>query len=195
MNLGNPFVLVTLGFWVVLERLLVVRDARRGKGGTAQDRGTRILIAVVVTVAFWLAIVVALAVRHDSAWWLPGGRGEGPLVAGLVVMWAGLGLRIWSIATLGAEFRTTVEVDAGQRLVESGPYRRLRHPSYTGALLITTGYGIVTGVWPALAIVALLSAAVFARRIQVEEQALIDTMGDTYRDYQRRTSRLLPGIW
>ena len=53
-------------------------------------------------------------------------------VAGPIVMWTGLVVRIWAIVVLGQSFRTTVEVDTGQKVVESGPYRWVRHPSYTG---------------------------------------------------------------
>jgi protein-S-isoprenylcysteine O-methyltransferase Ste14 len=51
------------------------------------------------------------------------------LIAGAVVMWAGLALRIWAILVLGRAFRTTVEVDSNQAVVDRGPYRYERHPS------------------------------------------------------------------
>ena len=195
MNIDNPILVVTLGLWVALELALVARDRRRGKGSTAHDRGTRRLTVLVTAVSITLSGVIARALRHHSSLWLPGGDTDVPLAVGLAIMWAGLALRVWSIATLGEAFRTTVEVDADQRLVERGPYRVLRHPSYTGVLLMTTGYGVATGVWPALALAVTGPAAVFARRIAVEERALVDTMGDTYRDYRRRTKRLVPGVW
>jgi protein-S-isoprenylcysteine O-methyltransferase Ste14 len=195
LNTDNPFVLGTIGVWVALEIALVVRDRIRGTGGTAQDRGTRRLIALVTASSFVLAGVIARALRHHSALWLPAGNTEAPVVVGLVLMWAGLALRVWSIATLGAEFRTTVEVDAGQQLVERGPYRVLRHPSYSGVVLLAAGYGVLTGVWPALLVAVIGPTLVLMRRIKVEERALAETMGDSYRDYQRRTRRLVPGVW
>jgi protein-S-isoprenylcysteine O-methyltransferase Ste14 len=195
LNTDNPIVLTTLGVWVALEIALVVRDRIRGTGGTAQDRGTRRLISIVTAASLVLTGVVARALRHGSALWLPGGSTDAPLVIGLVLMWAGLALRVWSIATLGAEFRTTVEVDAGQQLVERGPYRLLRHPSYSGVLLLAAGYGVLTGVWPALLVAVIGPTLVLMRRIQVEEKALTETFGDDYRAYQRRTWRLVPLVW
>jgi protein-S-isoprenylcysteine O-methyltransferase Ste14 len=195
LNTDNPFVLATLGVWVALEIALVVRDRIRGMGDTAQDRGTRRLIAIVTGASFVLTGVVARALRHQSALWLPGGSTDAPVVIGLVLMWAGLALRVWSIATLGAAFRTTVEVDAGQQLVERGPYRLLRHPSYSGVVLLAAGYGVVTGVWPALLVAVIGPTLVLMRRIRVEEKALTETLSDDYRAYQRRTWRLVPWVW
>jgi protein-S-isoprenylcysteine O-methyltransferase Ste14 len=60
-------------------------------------------------------------------------------------MWLGLTIRLWAIVALGRAFRTTVEVDAGQAVVSTGPYRWVRHPSYSGLLLIVTGFGLGTG--------------------------------------------------
>ena len=57
-------------------------------------------------------------------------------MAGVLVMWSGLALRVWAIAALGSGFRTTVEVEPGQAVVSSGPYRWIRHPSYAGLLLL-----------------------------------------------------------
>lgn len=195
MNRDNPFVIATLAAWVAFELALRFRDVARGRGGTAHDRGTRALIAVVVGVAVTLTGVISYAARHDSALWLPGQGTDALLAAGVAIMWLGLALRAWAVATLGAAFRTTVEVDADQQLVDRGPYRVLRHPSYTGVLLITTGYGVLSASWPSLLLAIAAPAAVLARRIAVEERALEETMGDSYRGYRARTKRLVPGIW
>jgi protein-S-isoprenylcysteine O-methyltransferase Ste14 len=194
VRLADPLVLTTLGVWVALELALRVRDARRGKGGTALDRGTRRLTVLAIAAAVALASVLARPLRDDRA--LAPGQGGGALIAvGLAIMWAGLLLRVWAIASLGAAFRTTVEIDEDQRLVDRGPYRWVRHPSYTGLMLITSGYGVVSATWPSLAAAIALPLVVLARRIQIEEQALVASMGDSYRHYQARTKRLIPGIW
>ena len=173
----------------------MLRDAARGKGGRALDRGSRRLIAVGITVAIALAGVLARRLRHDSALWLPAADTDALLAVGLAIMWAGIALRVWSVATLGPAFRLTVEIDPDQQLVDRGPYRRLRHPSYTGLVLITCGYGVAARVWPALAVAVVLPVAVLARRIEIEERELVVAMGDSYREYQRRTKRLVPGVW
>jgi protein-S-isoprenylcysteine O-methyltransferase Ste14 len=110
-------------------------------------------------------------------------------------MWAGLVLRIWAIAVLGKSFRMTVEVDTGQKVVDSGPYRWVRHPSYTGILLLMVGLGLVYGNWPALAILLVLPAGVLIHRILVEEAVLTKVIGRAYTEYAAHTKRLVPGLW
>ena len=91
--------------------------------------------------------------------------------------------------------RTTVEVDAGQAVVSTGPYRRVRHPSYSGLLLIVAGFGLAAGNWLALVICIVLPLSAVLRRIQVEEAELTGMLGDRYRAYQAQTKRLIPGLW
>ena len=110
-------------------------------------------------------------------------------------MWLGLATRVWAIATLGSEFRTTVEVDPGQAVVSTGPYKWIRHPSYAGLLLILAGFGLALGNWLSLAACVVLPLPVLVRRIQVEEAELNRVLGDAYRTYQVKTSRLIPGLW
>jgi protein-S-isoprenylcysteine O-methyltransferase Ste14 len=135
---------LTLAVWAVLELGLRVRERLGGKGSTARDRGTRALAAVTLGIAVAVAVVTA-------------SRSTGPEIAGpyrslgVIVMWLGLAIRVWAIAALGRAFRTTVEVDSGQTVVSSGPYRWVRHPSYSGLLLIVTGCGLAAGTglrWP-----------------------------------------------
>src|SRR4051794_2785052 len=122
----------TLVAWALLEVGLRVRERLAGRGGRAHDRATRVLIA--------LAIGAAIAGARVAAALVPG-PGM-PAAPGIAVMWLGLALRVWAIAALGAAFRTTVEVAPDQAVVTSGPYRRIRHPSYTGLLLIIAGFGL-----------------------------------------------------
>ena len=116
-------------------------------------------------------------------------------VAGLIVMWSGLAIRVWAIAALGRAFRTTVEVDPGQTVVSTGPYRWVRHPSYSGLLLIVTGFGLASGNWLTLIACVVLPLSALLRRINVEEAELTRVLGDRYRAYEAQTKRLVPGVW
>jgi protein-S-isoprenylcysteine O-methyltransferase Ste14 len=172
----------------VLELGVRVRERLQGRGGAARDRATRALIAVTVRIAVAVAAVTASRATAPQI--------AGPYrAAGLIVMWLGLGIRGWAIATLGRAFRTTVEVDPGQAVVSSGPYRWVRHPSYSGLLLIATGCGLAAGNLLALAVCAVLPLPALLRRIQVEEAELTGVLGDRYRAYQAETKRLIPGVW
>jgi protein-S-isoprenylcysteine O-methyltransferase Ste14 len=187
---------VTGSGWLVLELVLILRDRARDKGGTAHDRGTRALNFGLIMVAIVAAGVLPAAIGKHSPLWIPGAESGGwQVVPGLVMAWLGLGVRVWAIVVLGRSFRTTVEVDAGQDVVTRGPYRWVRHPSYTGLLIIAAGLGWAEGTWPGLAICLILPTAATLIRIQVEEAALTRVLGDPYRAYQNRTKRLVPGLW
>ncbi len=182
--------------WLVLEVSLTVRDRARGKGSTSEDRGTRALNFGLFMAAIAVADVLAAVTGKHSPLRIAGaGSGGGLIVAGLVIIYLGLVVRVWAIVTLGRSFRTTVEVDAGQAVVSRGPYRWVRHPSYSGLLLVVTGFGLAAGTWLGLAVCVVVPAVAMLRRIQVEEAELTRVLGDPYRAYQNRTKRLIPGMW
>lgn len=182
--------------WLVLEVSLRVRDRASGKGSISEDRGTRALNFGLFVVAIAAADVLAAVTGKHSPLRIAGaGPDGGSIVAGLVIIYLGLVVRVWAIVTLGRSFRTTVEVDAGQTVVSRGPYRWVRHPSYTGLLLIVTGFGLAAGTWPGLAVCVVVPAVAMLRRIQVEEAELTRVLGDPYRAYRNRTKRLIPGLW
>jgi protein-S-isoprenylcysteine O-methyltransferase Ste14 len=183
---------LTIAAWLALEISLFIRDRVRGKGGTATDRGTLLLNLLVLFVATTAASAAHALLAGDAAWQF---GSTATAAAGVLVMWAGLALRIWAIRVLGGSFRMTVEVDGGQPVVDHGPYRYVRHPSYSGLLLIVIGLALIYGNWLSLAILAILPAAVLLRRISVEESVLAGVLGQPYADYKSRTKRLVPGLW
>ena len=179
---------VTVAAWALVEVGVRVRECFHGEGRAGRDRGTRVLI----TAMLGAAILAALAARSL----VPELRMPAPpRIAGVVVMWAGLGLRVWAIASLGSGFRTTVEVEPGQAVVSGGPYRWVRHPSYTGLLLIVAGLGAALGNWLSLAACLLLPLPAIVWRIHVEEAELNRVLGQAYRTYQAGRARLIPRLW
>ena len=128
---------------------------------------------------------------HDR---LPGPRWL-PAVAGIAVMWAGFGLRGWAIRTLGRFFRVEVTIDTDQTVVDTGPYARLRHPSYTGLLVFYLGLGISLDSYLSVAAAVLIPLAAVVNRIAHEERTLRRELGEPYEAYSSRTWRLVPGVW
>ena len=178
----------TLACWALLEVSLRVREGVQGKGGRDRDRGTRALLAI--------SLVAAIGVAGAATALAPSLRTPvASRVSGSVVMWLGLATRVWAIAALGPAFRTTVEVDPGQRVVTTGPYRWIRHPSYAGLLLILAGLGLALGNWLSLAAALALPLPAIVRRIHVEEAELNRVLGDAYGTYQAKSARLIPGVW
>jgi protein-S-isoprenylcysteine O-methyltransferase Ste14 len=87
----------------------------------------------------------------------------------------------------------TIRVHAGQTVIEVGPYRYIRHPSYTGALI--TLVGLALGNWAGLLALLDCMGAAYAYRISVEEAALVAALGEPYKEYMRRTRRLVPFLF
>jgi protein-S-isoprenylcysteine O-methyltransferase Ste14 len=184
----SPLADLTLAAWALLEVSVRVRETVRGKGRRDRDRATRVLIAVTLAAAIGAALLArsgAPALRIPSAL----------RPAGVVVMWLGLAVRVWAIASLGGSFRTTVEVDPGQTVVSRGPYRWIRHPSYTGLLLIVAGFGLTIGSWPALIACVVIPLPAVVWRIHVEEAELDRVLGEAYRTYASDRARLIPRLW
>lgn len=186
---STPFV-VSAGCWFAFEVGLVVRDLVRGKARLRQDRGTRAIVALSLGGSIWLGFLLP--------GWAPALDTPSPdafVAAGIVVIWVGLAVRIWAVLTLGGSFSTFIQVDADQPVVTRGPYRWVRHPSYTGLLLIALGFGLGAGNWASLAICAVIPPLGLLPRITIEESEMIRSRGEQYRSYQRTTHRLVPGLW
>jgi protein-S-isoprenylcysteine O-methyltransferase Ste14 len=184
--------LITIStIWIAFEIWLVVRDRIHGKGKTGIDQGTRYYNFIAIAVG----ITGAAVLNGNSKFFFPGGRSDTVFWIGLCIMLLGLGLRIWAVVTLGASFRTTVETHTYQHVVKSGPYRLVRHPSYSGLIMMCCGYGIAVQNWLSLAFAVVLPLVVLLYRIRIEEAALISSMGSDYEEYQSKTKKLVPWVW
>lgn len=181
---------LTFGAWVAFWLSIVQRD-RGTEVHTPSDQGSRALIGITL----WSGVLGAFLL----AWTVPAtqipGSGWPVLLCGLALMWCGMVVRLWAVRTLGHLFRTVVLIQDHHRLIDDGPYRCIRHPSYAGSLLTLAGLGLALGNWLSL-LVAVLGALVgFTRRIRLEETALQAHFGDAYTAYAQRTWRLVPFIW
>ena len=113
---------------------------------------------------------------------------------GLGVLLSGLLLRSWAYLTLGRYFTWHVAVQNDQRVVRSGPFRFVRHPSYTGALLTYVFTGVFLHAWIAAVIAPVALSVAFRRRIRLEEELLCRTFGEEYEDYRREVGALVPRL-
>lgn len=154
------------------------------------DRGSLAVIRVTTILAFVLASVVL-----NKITWADFAQGPASFAATLLLAWAGIAMRWWSFRTLGRYFTFTVMTSSDQRVIMTGPYRFVRHPSYLGILLILAGIGISYGNWLSLAAVTLVPLVGFVNRIRVEEDALSAALGQRYRSYAAGHKRLIPGVW
>jgi protein-S-isoprenylcysteine O-methyltransferase Ste14 len=158
-----------------------LRDAAR----MPADRGTfhQIMLTAYGTQA---AALVELGLRRPPA--LPF---DALGVSALLAMAAGLGLRTWAVTTLDGSFTLQVGVKPAQRLVRAGPYRLIRHPSYTGAFVALIASAVLLRAWVTAVLGAIALYAAFRRRIRHEERLLAAALPG-YRRYMARTGALLP---
>ncbi|GAB2451308.1 methyltransferase family protein [Nocardia tengchongensis] len=190
MNLA----IITTWVWLAFEIGLRVRDRLRGIGSTADDGGTRVTIGLLVAVAMTGANLAAIFLPAESPLRFPGPSLPW-LVAGIALMWLGFAVRVWAITVLGKHFRTTVEVDAEQPVIDHGPYHWIRHPSYTGILGITVGFGLASDNYVSLLLTTVIPTYALLRRIALEERTLVEALGTAYETYRESTKRLVPGVW
>ena len=154
------------------------------------DRGSLSLL--------WIVIVASVALAFKVASVLPEAAMSAPHAMrflGIAVFAGGLALRWYCIDHLGRFFTVNVAIATNHRLIDTGPYRSVRHPSYTGALMAFVGLALCLANWASVAIMVIPVFSVFLWRMHVEEQALLQAFGDQYRNYMKRTKRLIPAVY
>jgi len=176
--------------WIAMEMWILSRDRRRFTGRVA-DRGSFFGFFI----CYWAGIGLAFFAFFRHPEWRMTVLQPGLSWVGILMIWAGMAFRLWAVLTLGAFFRTSVVVQDGHQLVTAGPYRWLRHPAYTGAIITTTGLGLAFGNWGSLAALMLFPSLAIAFRIHVEERALTEQFGEAYRDFRKRRAAVLPVVW
>jgi protein-S-isoprenylcysteine O-methyltransferase Ste14 len=152
-----------------------------------EDRGSLRLM--------WLAITIGVTLAVAASWFtsarLPGSPWLLRSLA-LSLMVAGLALRWVAIFALGRFFTVDVAIQADQSVVESGPYRFVRHPSYSGLLLAFVGLGLFFQNWLSILVLIVPIALAVIDRVAKEEQALLASLGRPYAAYSARTKRFIP---
>jgi protein-S-isoprenylcysteine O-methyltransferase Ste14 len=142
----------------------------------------------------FLAILIAAAFdvgradgRYGVAWVARG--------AGLSIITAGVALRALAVRALGRSFGVRLGVREDQSLVFEGPYRWIRHPNYTGLILVACGTAVSLSSPLALAAAIFLWLPILLLRIAREERMMIERFGQPYSVYMSRTWRLIVGIY
>ena len=189
MNLVPPFLgLLYFASEAALARWR--RSSRQEGSGEDMDRGSLALLWRVNLCSIALSVAVSTLgigprVPGDVPW----------AVVGAGVWAAGAALRWWAICHLDRFFTVDVAVATDHRVVDDGPYRLVRHPSYTGLLLESAGLGLAMGQVLGIVLLVVPVLLVLLHRIRIEEQALRSALGESYVTYCQRTRRLVPWIY
>jgi protein-S-isoprenylcysteine O-methyltransferase Ste14 len=149
---------------------------------------------------YWLPLVIAFVLLGPGEWFGHGWLREGifphtTLVYGLalVLVVAGVGLACWSRYLLGRNWSSVVQIKRDHDLIDTGPYRYVRHPIYTSLLLAFVGTALKEGDVRGIFAVAIVFAS-FWRKLRMEERMLGEAFGPAYTAYRNRTKALIPGV-
>jgi len=180
-------------FWAVFlvvylpEFRLIVRA--RPEPGQIPDRSMALIL-----VAGWIGFPLAFSVANVSRFILVR-RQKTWFVAGLALMLLGSWLRRHCFRVLGKYFTGNVKVVDGQTVIQEGAYRWVRHPSYTGGMLMYLGSGLALTNWLSALVIVLFGGLGYAYRVRFEERALQASLGEDYRQYMQRTKRFVPFVF
>jgi protein-S-isoprenylcysteine O-methyltransferase Ste14 len=116
-------------------------------------------------------------------------------VIGMVLVVVGLMIRVHSILTLKQFFTYSVGKVENHKIIETGLYKFIRHPGYLGQLLIFAGISISLSNWLSVLLMMIPITIGYTYRIKVEESFLMEQMGESYLNYQKRTKRIIPLIY
>ena len=170
----------------IIGGLIVPRVRCHGTEIRKKEGGSGKLISVSVAASFLVAYFFALSGIALMPSWV--------FYLGTLIIILGIIVRQWSIAVLGRFFSPTIGVQEGQKVVETGPYRLVRHPSYTGVLLILVGVGLAFQSLAAILVMLLMFSVAYGHRINEEEEVLVSELGEEYVKYMKRTKRLIPYV-
>lgn len=176
--------------WAGMELPRIAR-LRAARGATVRDRGSLAVVLGLLAPGIVAAFAVARTVPDAAI------AGNSPVVfwMGIACIVLGVVLRWYAIRVLGRYFTPVVAVRSDQQIVQEGPYRYVRHPSYSGALLSLVGLGLALTNWLSLLVLLLCALPGFLYRVRVEERALCEALGQSYTDYMRRTRRFIPFVY
>ena len=180
-------------FWIVFiwsfSLEILHRGIVTGAPSNAQDAGTLRLINIGSDIALFLAFAASFLP------WLIIPYPRVALYLGIGLLVAGSLLRRYCFRILGKYFTAAVTVRADQPVIDTGPYRWIRHPGYMAGFVMYLGIGLALGNWLSLVIFFLEICFVYSRRVKAEEGALLDTIGEPYRACTARTKRFIPFVF
>jgi protein-S-isoprenylcysteine O-methyltransferase Ste14 len=177
--------------WSFLPEWKIVRGGVEGaKSADSKDGGSiRVLLG-----GMWIALMLGFFLSFVKAGSFSRGAQLPAFILGVALMILGSLLRRWCFRTLGQYFTGDVKARADQPVIRTGPYRFVRHPSYTAGIMMFTGIGLALGSWFSFLLIAIASIATYWYRVTIEERALLGTIGEQYASFMKERKRFIPYI-
>jgi protein-S-isoprenylcysteine O-methyltransferase Ste14 len=178
--------------WAFWPEFQIVRRARQSaRRADSPDAGSY----RVIVIGMWIAFAAAFPLAWVDGFQFPRNVHVALLIVGLIFLTGGSLLRRHCWRMLGSSFTGDVQAHAGQRIVTSGAYVLLRHPSYAAGILMNAGVGLALGSWASAVLPVVSSVAVYCYRMAVEERALLSAVGEPCREFMRTRKRLIPYVY
>ncbi len=179
--------------WIVLIAYWTISALRAKKVAAQESLPLRIF-------AYWLPLAIAVYLLGPGEWFGHTLIRENFVehtntvgVIGLAFGVAGVFIAIWSRYLLGRNWSLSVQKKQDHELISTGPYKFVRHPFYSGLLLLFTGNAIIVGDYRAIIAVAIVFFS-FWYKLRKEERWLTEAFGAAYVEYSKGTRALIPGI-
>ena len=188
MNFGILFLTIS-AIWIVSEIMLIVLS-RSKMNSQDFDKGSLKWLSIVIYTCITLAIsfgFLGIGSVHTFISIIPW--------IGLCVIVVGLIMRWTAILTLRKYFTVNVVIQSDYRIIKTGVYRFVRHPSYSGEIISFFGLGLAIYNWMSIIVLVVPRMIAFLKRIQLEEQALLSTFGEEYANYRKLSWVLFPWVY
>jgi protein-S-isoprenylcysteine O-methyltransferase Ste14 len=181
---------ISSAIWFVPE-LISTFSRNRVRDARTRDQASGFVLMICIYAGIFLGLQTSFTAGQFAIPW------DRTLLfgIGIFLLLAGVAFRWYAIWVLGKFFTRVVTIQPGHTVIEKGPYRYIRHPSYSGAMLSFLGFGLSFTNWLSLGLIITGTVIGYAYRVHVEEQALVEGLGQPYRDYMQHTKRFIPFVF
>ncbi len=189
-----PFRVVFGAFWalnIMVRSYFQVKAKAAEKSFSRSERRTKLLFRV-LAFTFPLMLVYVFSTWFDFAHVPLPARARWSLGGGISIVY--LVLFSWIHHTLGRNWSGLLEIHKDHTLITHGPYRYVRHPMYTSFFILGVGILLLSANWLIASVYLIAASSMYIDRVSSEEKMMIERFGDAYRDYMKRTGRLIPRL-
>jgi len=185
MNISSIIMIL----WLLSEIVLNLLHRSKMPDTKQLDKNSITIIWVTIIISITASVFVAIFIN------VPILNNNLLKYTGVVMIVVGVILRLVAIGTLGKFFTVNLAIDNEHRLIDTGLYKYIRHPSYSGSLLSFLGLALYFNNWICLVVILIPIVSVFIYRINIEERLLLQQPGLHYDAYCKRTKRLIPFVY
>ena len=193
--LGKPGLMIHYKILIIIAgsiSMWLTQPAFTVKETSDQKNSDRFSVVLILCMSF-ISVVVPVV---DWAYFTTAQNSfDGITVLGILMIVTGITFRALAVRYLGKYFTPTVQIKDDHRLVTSGPYSIVRHPSYTGAFLAIVAGGVVLESLTGFIISCIAMIIAYYVRIGIEEKELTAWFGNDYLLYKKRTKMIIPYVW